>query len=142
MICLIFAKGSRLNIGRKKMIKKSLDHLIDMQYGDSESLNFNNNTFDAITAGFGVRNFENLDKGLKEIYRVMKVGGKVAILEPSEPKIFPFKQFYGLYFKIILPILPKIELIKSLAILDLLVQFLFTIFKMISNIICKIKFII
>ncbi len=100
--------NNMLNIGRKKMIKKSLDHLVDMQYGDSESLNFNNNTFDAITAGFGVRNFENLDKGLKEIYRVMKVGGKVAILEPSEPKIFPFKQFYGLYFKIILPLLGKL----------------------------------
>ena len=100
--------NNMLNIGRKKMIKKSLDHLVDMQYGDSESLNFNNNTFDAITAGFGVRNFENLDKGLKEIYRVMKVGGKLAILEPSEPKIFPFKQFYGLYFKIILPLLGKL----------------------------------
>ena len=97
--------NNMLNVGRKKMIKKSLDHLIDMQYGDSESLNFNNNTFDAITAGFGVRNFENLDKGLKEIYRVMKVGGKLAILEPSQPKIFPFKQFYGLYFKRILPLL-------------------------------------
>ena len=53
-------------------------------------------------------NFENLDKGLKEIYRVMKVGGKLAILEPSEPKIFPFKQFYGLYFKRILPLLGKL----------------------------------
>tara|TARA_B100001741_G_scaffold98609_1_gene80819 strand:+ start:10593 stop:11345 length:753 start_codon:yes stop_codon:yes gene_type:complete len=99
--------NNMLNVGRKKMIKKSLDHLIDMQYGDSENLNFNDNTFDAITAGFGVRNFENLDKGLKEIYRVMKCGGKLAILEPSEPKIFPFKQFYGLYFKGILPLLGK-----------------------------------
>ena len=97
-----------LDVGREKMKKKSLDKLIDMQYGDSENLSFEDNTFDAVTAGFGVRNFENLDKGLSEMCRVMKVGGKLAILEPAEPKIFPFKQLYGLYFKVILPLLGKL----------------------------------
>ena len=97
-----------LDVGKEKMKKKSLDKLIDMQYGDSENLSFKDNTFDAVTAGFGVRNFENLDKGLSEMCRVMKVGGKLAILEPAEPKIFPFKQLYGLYFKVILPLLGKL----------------------------------
>ena len=90
------------------MKKKSLDKLIDMQHGDSENLSFEDNTFDAVTAGFGVRNFENLDKGLSEMCRVMKIGGKLAILEPVEPIIFPFKQLYGLYFKVILPLLGKL----------------------------------
>ena len=97
-----------LNVGREKMKKKSLDKLIDMQHGDSENLSFEDNTFDAVTAGFGVRNFENLDKGLSEMCRVMKIGGKLAILEPVEPIIFPFKQLYGLYFKVILPLLGKL----------------------------------
>ena len=100
--------NNMLDVGREKMKKKSLDKLIDMQYGDSENLSFKDNTFDAVTAGFGVRNFENLDKGLSEMCRVMKVGGKLAILEPAEPKIFPFKQLYGLYFKVILPLLGKL----------------------------------
>ena len=100
--------NNMLDLGREKMKRKSLDKLIDMQYGDSENLSFENNTFDAVTAGFGVRNFENLDKGLSEMCRVMKVGGKLAILEPAEPTIFPFKQLYGLYFKVILPLLGKL----------------------------------
>ncbi|MBL6663648.1 MAG: bifunctional demethylmenaquinone methyltransferase/2-methoxy-6-polyprenyl-1,4-benzoquinol methylase UbiE [Flavobacteriales bacterium] len=100
--------NNMLDVGREKMKKKSLDKLVDMQYGDSENLSFEDNTFDAVTAGFGVRNFENLDKGLSEMCRVMKVGGKLAILEPAEPKIFPFKQLYGLYFKVILPLLGKL----------------------------------
>ncbi len=100
--------NNMLDVGREKMKRKSLDKLIDMQYGDSEDLSFEDNTFDAVTAGFGVRNFENLDKGLSEMCRVMKVGGKLTILEPAEPTIFPFKQFYGLYFKVILPLLGKL----------------------------------
>ena len=95
--------NNMLDVGRKKMKDKSLDKVIDMQYGDSENLYFKDNSFDAVTAGFGVRNFENLNKGLSEMYRVMKVGGKLAILEPAEPTTFPFKQLYGLYFKFILP---------------------------------------
>ncbi len=100
--------NNMLNVGREKMKKKSLNKIIDMQYGDSESLSFEDNTFDAVTAGFGVRNFENLHKGLSEMCRVLKVNGKLAILEPAEPKTFPFRQLYGLYFKVILPLLGKL----------------------------------
>tara|TARA_B100000963_G_scaffold105266_1_gene91186 strand:+ start:4807 stop:5535 length:729 start_codon:yes stop_codon:yes gene_type:complete len=96
-----------LDVGREKMKKNSLEKLIDMQYGDSEDLHFEENTFDAITAGFGVRNFENLDAGLKEMFRVMKNGGKIAILEPTVPTFFPMKQLYTLYFKVLLPIIGK-----------------------------------
>ena len=92
-----------LAVGRKKMQLKGLDKMISMQNEDSENLSFDDESFDAITAGFGVRNFENLSKGLNEMYRVMKKGGKVVILEPSEPNKFPFKQIYSLYFKTILP---------------------------------------
>ena len=97
-----------LEVGRKKMKTKRLDSIIEMLYGDSENLPFDDNSFDAITAGFGVRNFEDLPKGLSEMYRVMNKGGKVAILEPAEPSIFPFKQLYSLYFKIILPFVGKL----------------------------------
>ena len=97
-----------LEVGRKKMRVKKLDSIIEMQYGDSEKLSFEDNSFDAVTAGFGVRNFENLPKGLREMYRVMNKGGKLAILEPSEPSVFPFKQIYNLYFKQILPFVGKL----------------------------------
>lgn len=97
-----------LEVGRKKMKNKDLDKLIELQYGDSENLPFEDNTFDAVTAGFGVRNFENLSKGLSEMFRVMSLGGKLAILEPAEPTSFPFKQLYSFYFKGLLPLLGKI----------------------------------
>jgi demethylmenaquinone methyltransferase/2-methoxy-6-polyprenyl-1,4-benzoquinol methylase len=71
--------------------------------GDSENLPFADNTFDAITVAFGVRNFEHLEKGLTEMLRVLKPGGKIAILEFSKPTLFPFKQIYQLYFNYILP---------------------------------------
>lgn len=100
--------NNMLDVGREKMKKKSLNKLVDMLYGDSENLEFEDNTFDAVTAGFGVRNFENLDKGLSEMCRVMREGGKLAILEPAEPTSFPFKQLYLLYFKVILPMLGKL----------------------------------
>lgn len=92
-----------LAIGEQKLGKKNLDKLISLEPGDSENLNFDDNTFDAVTVAFGVRNYENLHKGLKEMCRVMKSGGTVAILEFSKPKQFPFKQIYGGYFKYILP---------------------------------------
>lgn len=100
--------NNMLEIGRNKMIKKKLNKLIDMKYGDCEDLPFNNNYFDAITAGFGVRNFENLNKGLTELHRVLNENGKIVILEPSEPKGFPFKYIYLFYFKILLPIVGKL----------------------------------
>ena len=92
-----------LNVGIEKVRKKNLNNRISLQLADSESLPFNDNTFDAIIAGFGVRNFENLNKGLSEMKRVLKKDGIVVILEPSSPKYFPLKQFYKLYFHHVLP---------------------------------------
>ena len=92
-----------LNVGIEKVRKKNLNNRISLQLADSESLPFNDNTFDAITAGFGVRNFENLNKGLSEMKRVLNKNGIVVILEPSTPKYFPLKQFYKLYFHHVLP---------------------------------------
>ena len=97
-----------LEVGRKKMKAKGLDKMIEMNFGDSEELPFEDNSFDAVTAGFGVRNFEDLPKGLSEMFRVMNKGGKIAILEPAEPSKFPFKHLYSLYFKIILPFIGKL----------------------------------
>lgn len=92
-----------LDVGRKKMREKGLSDRIVLQSGDSEDLQFPEGTFDAVIVSFGVRNFENLKKGLAGMYRVLKPGGKVVILEFSKPKSFPFKQLYNFYFKYILP---------------------------------------
>jgi len=92
-----------LDVGVEKINRKGLTNRIQLQLADSEKLPFQNNSYDAITAGFGVRNFEDLNKGLSEMYRTLKSGGIVAILEPSEPPHFPLKQFYNLYFHHILP---------------------------------------
>jgi demethylmenaquinone methyltransferase/2-methoxy-6-polyprenyl-1,4-benzoquinol methylase len=92
-----------LDVGNKKIVKKGLSDRIHLQHADSENLPFDDNSFDALTAGFGVRNFEDLNKGLCEMNRTLKSGGIVTILEPSEPTRFPLKQFYNLYFHYILP---------------------------------------
>lgn len=92
-----------LEIGRRKISEKGLQEKIDLQFGDSENLDFNDNNFDAVIVSFGVRNFENLRCGLKEMYRVLKPKGTVIILEFSKPRQFPFKQIYGWYFKNVLP---------------------------------------
>lgn len=97
-----------LDMGRKKIIKKELTAAIELKYGDSENLPFEENKFDAVTVAFGVRNFENLEQGLKEIYRVLKPGGKLVVLEFSKPKRFPFKQVYSVYFNFILPKIGKV----------------------------------
>lgn len=96
-----------LNVGIKKINDKGYADKIKLIKGDSENLPFSDNTFDAITVAFGVRNFENLDKGLKEIARVLKPGGILAVLEFSKPRTFPFKQLYNLYFSNILPFFGK-----------------------------------
>jgi demethylmenaquinone methyltransferase/2-methoxy-6-polyprenyl-1,4-benzoquinol methylase len=93
-----------LDVGRMKIAKLGLSELIDMKLGDSEDIPFEDNSFDVITVSFGVRNFENLRKGLSEMYRVLKPGGKAIILEFSQPQKFPMKQMYGLYSKRILPV--------------------------------------
>ena len=92
-----------INVGNKKIHQKKLHNRIKLSIEDSENLPFNDNSYDAITAGFGVRNFENLEKGLSEIYRVVKKNGYVVILEPSTPKAFPLKQIFSIYFQKILP---------------------------------------
>ncbi len=92
-----------LEVGRKKILTKHLDHKIELLNGDSENLPFETGYFDAVTVAFGVRNFENLEKGLAEMFRVLKPGGKVVILEFSKPSSFPFKQLYNFYFKFVLP---------------------------------------
>lgn len=97
-----------LNVGIKKMKEKGHDKVIHLQLGDSENLPFENDTFDAITVSFGVRNFENLEKGLAEMQRVLKPGGKVMIIEFSKPEKFPIKQLYNFYFLNILPTIGKI----------------------------------
>lgn len=96
-----------LDIGRKKMQERNLQSKIALQYGDSEALPFGDGHFDAITCAYGVRNFEHLEKGLSEMSRVLRPGGKVAILEFSHPKNFPVKQLYQFYFRYILPGLGK-----------------------------------
>jgi demethylmenaquinone methyltransferase/2-methoxy-6-polyprenyl-1,4-benzoquinol methylase len=97
-----------LEIGRKKIKKINADDKIELLQGDSERINFEDNTFDAITIGFGVRNFENLSLGLSEIYRVLKENGTLVILEFSIPEKFPVKHLYHFYFQNILPFVGKI----------------------------------
>jgi demethylmenaquinone methyltransferase/2-methoxy-6-polyprenyl-1,4-benzoquinol methylase len=92
-----------LEVGRKKMIKRKVSHLIEMVQGDSEKLDFENETFDAFTVGFGVRNFQNLDAGLGELLRVLKPKGVGLILEFSKPKKFPVKQYFKFHSKFIIP---------------------------------------
>ena len=96
-----------LRIGEEKIKKRNLDQLIDMRIGDSESLQLDSDSVDAVTVGFGVRNFENLKQGMSEILRVLKPGGAVAILEPSFPTRFPLKQLFYLHFRIITPFIGK-----------------------------------
>ncbi|WP_420316245.1 bifunctional demethylmenaquinone methyltransferase/2-methoxy-6-polyprenyl-1,4-benzoquinol methylase UbiE [Ekhidna sp.] len=97
-----------LNVGRKKMQKRGYSDIIDMQSGDSENLQFEDNSFDAVIVAFGVRNFENLEKGLSEMNRVLRPGGRAVILEFSKPTVFPFKQLYNFYFRWILPKIGKV----------------------------------
>ncbi len=97
-----------LEIGRRKVQDQSLDSTIDMVIGDSESLDFEDGSFDAATVAFGVRNFEDLKKGLKEIYRVLKPGGTFVVLETSVPTRFPFKQGYYLHSRYVLPAIGRL----------------------------------
>ncbi len=97
-----------LEVGKQKVAKANLSDTIEMVVGDSEHMPFEDNTFDAITVSFGVRNFANLDKGLKEIRRVLKPNGTFVVLETSNPTKFPFKQGYKLYTSFILPVIGKI----------------------------------
>jgi demethylmenaquinone methyltransferase/2-methoxy-6-polyprenyl-1,4-benzoquinol methylase len=94
-----------LEVGRKKIRERKLQDKIVFKKADSENLPFQDQQFDAVTVAFGVRNFENLEQGLSEMYRVTRNGGVVAIIEFSKPKHFPIKQLFGFYFKYIMPTL-------------------------------------
>lgn len=96
-----------LAFGRKKVAKRGLTDKISLQTGDSEHLPFADASFDAVTAAFGVRNFENLEKGLAEMRRVLKPNGTLVVLEFSRPRVFPFKQLFNFYFKNILPMVGR-----------------------------------
>lgn len=97
-----------LAVGKEKVKQLKLDDKIELIVGDSENIPFEDNSFDAITVSYGVRNFENLNKGLQEIYRVLKPGGVFVVLETSVPTKFPFKQGYLFHSKVILPLIGKL----------------------------------
>ncbi|MFC7775290.1 bifunctional demethylmenaquinone methyltransferase/2-methoxy-6-polyprenyl-1,4-benzoquinol methylase UbiE [Flavobacterium sp. GCM10027622] len=97
-----------LEVGRQKIAHKNLNNRIEMVLGDGEKIPFEDNTFDAITVAFGIRNFEDLDAGLHEILRVLKPGGQFVILETSVPEKFPFKQGYNFYTKNIMPLIGRL----------------------------------
>lgn len=97
-----------LEKGREKMVNRKVDNIISMILGDSENLPFNDGEFDAITVGFGVRNFENLEQGLSEMLRVLSPKGTAAILEFSKPKKFPVKQAFGFYSKYLIPFIGRL----------------------------------
>ena len=107
IIGLDISKGM-LDVGIEKIKDRNLNNTIEMIIGDSENLKYENDFFDAVTVSFGVRNFESLDSGLSEIFRVLKPNGSLVILETSNPTKFPFKQFYRFYSKFILPSIGKI----------------------------------
>ncbi len=96
-----------LKFGREKINKLNLQDKIELKSGDAENLDFIDNSVDVITVGFGVRNYENLEKGLQNMYRVLKPGGKLVILEFSKPT-GAFKYLYNFYFKYITPAIGKI----------------------------------
>ncbi len=97
-----------LQYGRKKAEESNTAHIVEFVKGDSERMEFDDNSFDAITVGFGVRNFEYLEEGLKEIYRVLKPGGRLVILEVSLPHNAVVRFFYDIYFSYILPTVGRI----------------------------------
>ena len=96
-----------LEVGRKKIKEKGIDHIIQLRRGDSEQLPFEEKTFDAYTVAFGVRNFENLEMGMSDMLRVLKTGGVGVVLEFSKPTVFPIKQLFRFYFRFIMPTVGK-----------------------------------
>ena len=92
-----------LEIGRKKIEKEELGTKIELMAGDGETINFPDNSFDGVMVAFGVRNFEHLEKGMKEILRVLKPGGQLVVLEFSKPRIPGVRSFYNLYMGFIAP---------------------------------------
>ena len=97
-----------MEIGRKKIARRGLTALITLRTGVAERLDFPNGSFDAAIVAFGARNFEDLGKGLSEMHRVVRAGGKIVVLEFSRPRAFPFRQLYFIYFTRILPLVGRL----------------------------------
>ena len=97
-----------LAIGRAKIKQRGVESVIELRAGDSERLPFSDNEFDAVIVSFGVRNFENLVRGLTDMHRVLRPGGVCVVLEFSNPRQFPFKQLYGFYSRTILPLIGRV----------------------------------
>jgi demethylmenaquinone methyltransferase / 2-methoxy-6-polyprenyl-1,4-benzoquinol methylase len=97
-----------LEVGREKLIKRRLNDHVTLEIGDAENIDYPESFFEAVTVAFGVRNFENLEKGLNEIHRVLKPGYPVSVLEFSKPRSFPWKQVYNFYFSFVLPTVGKL----------------------------------
>lgn len=97
-----------MEIGRKKLIEKGLGHIISLQAADAEKIPYSDNSFEAITVAFGVRNFEHLELGLTEMRRVLRPGGIMLILEFSHPESFPMKQLYAVYSRFFIPLMGKL----------------------------------
>lgn len=97
-----------LELGRDKIRAQQLEHIIALETGDSQQLRFADNSFDAVTVAFGVRNFEQLEQGLGEMWRVLRPKGNIVILEFSKPHVFPLKQLYNAYFKYVLPLIGRL----------------------------------
>lgn len=108
--CVVGADISEemMAIGRVKASEKGLDNIISFRKEDCMALSFGENSFDAVTAAFGIRNFPDLDKGLKEMFRVLKPGGHLCIIELTTPVTFPFKQCFRLYSHTVLPAYGKL----------------------------------
>lgn len=97
-----------LSVGKDKVKAENLENTIEMVIGDSEALTYEENSFDAVTVAFGVRNFENLELGLSELFRVLKPGGTLVVLETAVPTRFPFKQGYKFHTQVIIPLMGKL----------------------------------
>ena len=97
-----------MKIGKEKVAREKLEHIISFQKEDCLNLSFPDNTFDAVTAAFGIRNFQNLDQGLREMHRVLKKGGHLSIVELTSPVRFPMKQLFRIYSHTVLPIYGKL----------------------------------
>ena len=96
-----------LERGRSKLARRGLTSIIALQNGEAEDIQFETGTFDAAIVAFGARNFENLDRGLAEMRRVLRDGGKIVVLEFSRPRHFPFRQIYLFYFLKVLPFIGR-----------------------------------
>ena len=96
-----------LQIGRDKISRRGYDAIVELRHGDAEKLPFSDDQFDAAMVAFGVRNFENLEKGLSQIHRILRPGGRIVVLEFSRPRRFPIRQLYGFYGRYILPVIGR-----------------------------------